>query len=164
MSPESTRDEILKGHMRRIRMLWLGSIPLIVGFSVAMIQMNLPNGSFSIFILIFALLVAIVSVAMRSATLAKLRGSKTQQMGDWELKLIQRNVRRIQRYIAILAISLVVGVIVERHAPLPPVFVGVMMNLLMQLYLIRILLRLKKRLALASDPAGSASQPPAQTP
>jgi archaellum biogenesis protein FlaJ (TadC family) len=151
MSPESTRFEIQKAYLRRIRILWICGIVLTLLFAFVTASRHIAPRGFLAFILVLAVLLAVAGAVMRREAVAKLRGRPADPMGAEERRSIRRIIVCLQLSVVVLALALLNSVWRFRHAFVWPVLVEIAVSLLIQALLIRGILRLKKRLAAQAD-------------
>lgn len=159
MNSESERDQIMKAYTRRARMLTIGCAALILAFAFLSVQIHLPRGSFLIFVLVLAVFHTVARLAIGARARAKLRNGPIEQMSEWERKTLQKNIRRVQFLIVLLAVALVVGLLQLGHAPLELVLASAAINIFIQIFLVQTTLRLRKRLAFKPDPDAAANPP-----
>lgn len=141
---QTLRDQ--QEYVRELRNLRFGLLALIVPCFFAKIRWHLHLGAFAIFVLTLVIVNAFLSELARRKVVAKLKSCAGEPMGAKEQKTIRRTIRRLQIWIAILCICLFLGLWNARRATFPGLLVGIPINLLLQIFLIRTILRLKKRL------------------
>jgi len=149
LSPKSRRDEILKEHARRLRILGFCFLAIAFAYSFVSAWKHLPQVYFAVFAPLLAVVATIVSLEIPADAVAKLQNEPSVPMGDWEKKSMRRAISSRYFRMGIIALGTLLATTRLYDIPLPRAIVvpaEAFVGLFMEVYQWRAIQRLKNRL------------------